>query len=73
MYVELDGAENESEWWSVEEVANYFRVNRETVRRWVRGGKLPAAKPGGGRTSPLRIHQVEVERLAAYGGACVAE
>jgi excisionase family DNA binding protein len=67
MQAELNGTENESEWWIVEEVAAYFRVTPETVRRWVRGGKLQAAKPGRGRTSPLRIHQVEVERLAEFG------
>ena len=56
--------ETDADLWSVDEVADYFRVSNETVRRWVRGGKLKAAKPGGGKTSPLRIRQDEVNRLA---------
>jgi excisionase family DNA binding protein len=64
---ENEGAEGaDTDWWSVEEVATYFRVDPETVRRWVRSGRLKAAKPGGGRNSPLRIHRVDVEELAAY-------
>jgi excisionase family DNA binding protein len=29
------------------EVANRFRVSSETIRRWVRDGKLPAIRLGG--------------------------
>jgi excisionase family DNA binding protein len=59
--------QNGDELWSVEEVANHFRVTQETVRRWVRAGRLKAIKPGGGKTSPLRVAQAEVDKLAGYG------
>ena len=56
--------ETESDWWSVGEVAQEFDVDPETVRRWIRAGRLKATKPGGAKNSALRIHQVEVDRLA---------
>jgi len=31
---------------TTEEIADVLKVHRETVLRWVRGGKLPASKPG---------------------------
>jgi excisionase family DNA binding protein len=59
-----ENEETPSDWWSVAEVAREFDVDPETVRRWIRSGRLKATKPGGARNSPLRIHQVEVNRLA---------
>lgn len=37
------------EWLTVEEVADFFRVNPETVRRWIRAGELPVLDLGGPR------------------------
>jgi excisionase family DNA binding protein len=50
--------------WTVAQVAEYLQLNPETIRRWIRAGKLEAVKLGTGRTAALRIHQAEVERLA---------
>lgn len=38
---------SQEEWLTVEEVAALLKVSAETVRRWIAGGKLRAAKPGG--------------------------
>jgi excisionase family DNA binding protein len=53
------------DWWSVTQVAREFSVDPETVKRWIRRGRLKAAKPGGTRNSKWLIDQAEVDRLAA--------
>src|SRR5215204_6792385 len=45
---------------TVDEVAERVKVNPETVRRWIKSGRLPAAKPAGG---PYRIHSTDLDRL----------
>jgi len=37
------------EWLTVQEVAEEFRVNEETVRSWIRAGDLPVLDLGGPR------------------------
>jgi excisionase family DNA binding protein len=64
--VEDSDAEQQSDWWSVDDVAREFDVYPETVKRWIRSGRLKASKPGGMRNSKWLIHQQEVDRLAAY-------
>jgi excisionase family DNA binding protein len=49
-----------SELLTVEEVAERFRVNPQTVRRWIRRGLLPAAKVGG-KEWRLRAEDVEAQ------------
>ena len=46
---------------TVEEAAARMRVNAETVRRWIRTGKLRAAKPS--LKSHYRIPESELQRL----------
>lgn len=41
-------------------VAHAARVTPRTVTRWIRSGLLRAAKPGG-RTSPVRVHQRDLD------------
>lgn len=55
---------SESELWTVAEVAEYLRLNPETVRRWIREGRLEAVKLGNGPKAPLRIDGAEVARVA---------
>jgi excisionase family DNA binding protein len=45
---------------TVDEVAGRAKVNPETVRRWIKSGRLPAVKPAGGA---YRIHSTDLERL----------
>jgi excisionase family DNA binding protein len=45
---------------TVDEVAGHVKVNPETIRRWIKSGRLPAARPAGG---PYRIHSTDVDRL----------
>ena len=60
--------ETEREWLTVEEVAETFRVNIETVRRWIRAGDLPALSLGGPR-SGYRIKRADLDAFIAarYG------
>ena len=48
---------------SVSEAAIRFGVDVQTVRRWVKGGYLRAAQPGG-EGGVIRIPAAELERLA---------
>ena len=46
---------------TVEEVAALFRVNRDTVRRWLREGRLKGVDLGG--RAGYRIRREEVRRF----------
>jgi len=49
---------------TVDEVAERVKVNPETVRRWIKSGRLPAVRPAGG---PYRIHSTDLDHL--FGSA----
>ncbi len=53
---------------TTEEVAERLRLNKVTVHRWIRSGKLPAVNLGG--TSGYRVRGTDVEAFlwAQYGG-----
>jgi excisionase family DNA binding protein len=44
---------------SVEQVAEYLQVHKQTVRRWIHRGELPAARAG----RQFRIYPEDVERF----------
>src|SRR5712692_1445865 len=44
---------------TADEVAEKLRVNKVTVHRWIRGGRLPAVNLGG--TSGYRVRGTDVE------------
>jgi excisionase family DNA binding protein len=52
--------EPQREWLTVDEVATLFRINSETVRRWIRAGALPALNLGGLR-SGYRIKRSDLD------------
>ena len=54
--------------YTVREVAERLRVNPETVRVWLRSGKLRGVLIGG-RKSGYRIPGAEVRRLLAHGSS----
>lgn len=56
------------EWLVVDEVAELFRVNAESVRRWIRAGDLPVLDLGGARMG-YRIRRADLARFSAarYG------
>jgi len=58
----------EEKFFTAEEVAERLRLNKVTVHRWIRNGKLPAVNLGG--TSGYRIRGSDVEALlwTEYGG-----
>jgi len=41
--------------WTSEEVAEFLRVKRETIRDWARDGKIPAIKLQVGRRADWRF------------------
>jgi excisionase family DNA binding protein len=53
------------------EVAAMFRVNRKTVTRWARSGKISAIRTPGGHhrfwASEVRQYMAEMERVRAVG------
>lgn len=46
-----------------EEVAKYLRVHPRTVDRWLKSGSLKGYKLGKGKTSLLRISEVELKKF----------
>lgn len=47
---------------SLEEVAADLNIHIETVRRWIRDGRIEAFKIGQGRTSPYRIRRSALDK-----------
>jgi excisionase family DNA binding protein len=54
--------------YTVREVAELFGADDETVRRWLRTGRIKGFMPGGQKLG-YRIHDSEVERLLNGGPA----
>ena len=50
--------------YTVKEFATLLKVNPETIRKAIRSGKIIAIKPGGGKTSSLRIPRIELDRMS---------
>ena len=53
---------------TVKEVAERLRANPQTVRRWLREGRLKGVMPGGEKLG-YRIPASEVARLLGDGGS----
>ena len=51
---------------TVREAAERIRASRESVRRWIREGRLQATRPGGTKLG-YRIREAEVARFLAAG------
>jgi excisionase family DNA binding protein len=47
---------------TVAEVARRLRLSQETIRRWIRGGKLQAIRIGSDRAG-FRIRRTEIDQL----------
>ena len=58
---------NDEQFLTVAEVAVRLRVNPESVRRWLRQGRIRGVMFGGRRTG-YRIPKGEVERFIQSGG-----
>ena len=56
---------------TVEQVAATLQVHPESVRRWIRAGRLPAAQLGGRRIG-YRIDERDLRRFFAAGRALVS-
>jgi excisionase family DNA binding protein len=48
---------------TVEELAQHLQVHQQTVRRWIKEGKLPAIKLGESRTAHYRITERDATRF----------
>ena len=55
-------------WLSVEEIARYLGVSRDTIYAWVSTQRMPARRVG----RLWKFKQVEVDRWVNDGGAAVA-
>lgn len=53
------------EYYTVKEFAELLKITAETVRKAIRAGNIIAIKPGGGKTSALRIPSIELQRMAS--------
>src|SRR5216684_5055778 len=53
---------------TAEEVAEKLRLNKVTVHRWIRSGKLEAVNFGGTSGYRIRASDVEAFLWAEYGG-----
>ncbi len=54
-----------NEYYTVKEFSLLLKVNPETIRKAIRAKKIIALKPGGGKTSGLRIPRLELDRMVA--------
>jgi excisionase family DNA binding protein len=45
--------------WTIQEVADWLKLSRDTIEKAIKEGKLSAYRPGGGRT--YRISQSALE------------
>lgn len=48
---------------TVRQAAKRLNLNRETIRRWIRKGRLPATQVTGGRGDPYYIREEDLRRL----------
>jgi excisionase family DNA binding protein len=49
-------------WLTVEDVASRLQVSQETVRRWIRAGRLPVLELGGSKAG----YRIREDALAAF-------
>lgn len=54
------------EWLTVAEVVAELKLHEETVRRWIREGRLPATSLGTSR-SGYRVRRSDLDRLLSEG------
>lgn len=54
--------QNEEQWLTVADVAERLRVSQETVRRWIRDGRLPVLDLGG----PKVGYRIKESALATF-------
>ncbi len=47
---------------TIEEVAAILKVKPKTVGNWLRDGKLPGIKLGGGRAAEWRVEREDLEK-----------
>ena len=57
----VEGATGSETWMTPEEVATYLRVHVQTVRAWIREGRLPARRVVGMRS--LRVLASDAARM----------
>ena len=60
----------EERWLTVDDVATALRVNPETIRRWIKAGRLPAydlGRKAGYRLRPSEVEQFVVGKRAESG------
>lgn len=54
------------EWLTVAEVVAELKMHEETIRRWIREGRLPATRIGSNRAG-YRVRRSDVDRVLAEG------
>lgn len=59
-------------WMTVDDVAERLKVNAETVRRWIRSGKLEVLQVGGNKGG-YRVHPDALDKFIAKRYGAVTE
>ena len=57
---------------TVEQVADQVQVSQETVRRWLRTGRLRGVRPGGSKIG-WRVRSSDVDRFLTEAGEAQGE
>ncbi|MBI2761908.1 MAG: helix-turn-helix domain-containing protein [Chloroflexi bacterium] len=51
-------------WLTVDRVVERIQVNKETMRRWLRSGRLRGVQPGGDKVG-WRVTEADIDRFLA--------
>jgi len=66
-------ANNQTEWLTAAEAADYLRIRRATLLLWVRQGKVPGHRLSGTRRCVWRFLRAELDAMLTAPSVCSAD